>query len=94
MEGPLPDRWRALRQACQRVAAREVSDAPGVAELLDVIDDIWWILRTATAARDTVAVEAKRQGATWQQIGDNLRVDRQVAWRKYNEDSKRLLDTR
>lgn len=41
--------------------------------------------RVATdQARTLFVVHAKRSGATWQDIGEALRLPRQVVWRKYN----------
>jgi len=41
--------------------------------------------------RDRVAA-ARRQGATWEEIGDRLGMTRQAAWEYYTRDVRRILD--
>ena len=35
---------------------------------------------------------ARRQGATWDQIGESLGMSRQSAWEYYTRDTRRVLD--
>ena len=35
---------------------------------------------------------ARRQGATWDQIGESLGMSRQSAWEYYTRDARRVLD--
>lgn len=44
-----------------------------------------------TLLRDRVAA-ARRQGATWEEIGDRLGMTRQAAWEYYTRDVRRILD--
>ena len=41
--------------------------------------------------RDRVAA-ARRQGATWEEIGERLGMTRQAAWEYYTRDVRRILD--
>ena len=41
--------------------------------------------------RDRV-VEARRQGATWDQIGESLGMSRQSAWEYFTRETRRMLD--
>jgi len=41
--------------------------------------------------RDRVAA-ARRQGATWDQIGESLGMSRQSAWEYYSRPARRMLD--
>ncbi|MEX0797583.1 MAG: hypothetical protein WEB67_04750 [Acidimicrobiia bacterium] len=41
--------------------------------------------------RDRVAA-ARRQGATWDEIGERLGMSRQAAWEYYTRDVRRILD--
>ena len=41
--------------------------------------------------RDRV-VEARRQGATWDQIGESLGMSRQSAWEYFTREMRRILD--
>ncbi len=41
--------------------------------------------------RERVA-EARRQGATWEEIGESLEMSRQAAWEYYTRDARRVLD--
>lgn len=44
-----------------------------------------------TLRRERVAA-ARRQGATWDQIGESLGMSRQSAWEYYTRDTRRVLD--
>lgn len=44
-----------------------------------------------TLRRERVA-EARRQGATWDQIGESLSMSRQSAWEYYTRETRRMLD--
>lgn len=37
-------------------------------------------------------VEARRGGATWEEIGESLGMSRQAAWEYYTRDVRRILD--
>lgn len=37
-------------------------------------------------------VEARRRGATWEQIGESLGMSRQAAWEYYTRDVRRVLE--
>lgn len=37
-------------------------------------------------------VEARRDGATWDQIGESLGMSRQAAWEYYTRDVRKVLD--
>lgn len=37
---------------------------------------------------------ARRQGATWDQIGESLGLSRQSAWEYYTRETRRVLDER
>lgn len=41
--------------------------------------------------RERVAA-ARRQGATWEEIGERLGMSRQAAWEYYTRDVRRILD--
>jgi len=41
--------------------------------------------------RDRVAA-ARRQGATWEEIGERLGMSRQAAWEYYTRDVRRILE--
>jgi hypothetical protein len=41
--------------------------------------------------RERVA-EARRQGATWDQIGESLGMSRQSAWEYFTRETRRMLD--
>ncbi|HLT96244.1 MAG TPA: hypothetical protein VK070_05585 [Acidimicrobiia bacterium] len=44
-----------------------------------------------TLLRERVA-EARRGGATWEEIGESLGMSRQAAWEYYTRDVRRILD--
>jgi len=44
------------------------------------------------ALRRERVVEARRQGATWDQIGESLRMSRQSAWEYYMRRARQVLD--
>jgi hypothetical protein len=41
--------------------------------------------------RERVAA-ARRQGATWDQVGESLGMSRQSAWEHYSREARRVLD--
>jgi hypothetical protein len=88
-EDALDGAWEALRQRCEVIAAMDGPDYCDVAPVLSSLDQVWLLLRAARVARDAAVPEAKRQGARWQEIADTLRVERQVVWRKYNQQAAR-----
>ncbi len=44
-----------------------------------------------TLLRDRVAA-ARREGATWEEIGESLGMSRQAAWEYYTRDARRMLE--
>ena len=44
-----------------------------------------------TLLRERVA-DARRGGATWEEIGESLGMSRQAAWEYYTRDVRRILD--
>ena len=44
------------------------------------------------ALRRNRVAEARRQGATWDQIGESLGMSRQSAWEYFTRETRRILD--
>lgn len=75
--------WRAVQARGEELrVASEEAFAGG--DLLAVLNLMTTARQEYEAVRDAVLVEAKRQGASWQDIGNALGLPRQVVWKKYS----------
>lgn len=83
-------RARRLRQLWDEAFARRVQlgvacdEAFARGDLLLVLETMTEAKATWEALREAVLVEAKRDGASWQDIGNALGLPRQVVWKKYS----------
>jgi hypothetical protein len=79
-----------MQKRSQRQTTHDLDSLP--ADPLEALQELSRAEVEIEALRRERVEAARRQGATWDQIGESLGISRQSAWEYYTRQTRRVLD--